>query len=227
MHLVSNSKNPFMNKVPLFLLIIVAFLFGSCSTSKITSVWTPAAVESKAYQKIMVLAIVNEVDRSLREDLEKHLVGDLKELGYNAFSSFIKYGPNAFDRTNEDKIKEKIHSDGVDAVFVIALLDKKRERHYVPNMIFNTPNGRDFYGYYNMTGVRVFAPGYYSVSTRYFWEGNLFNLNTRELIYSAQSRSFDPGSKETLAHEYGKMIVKDMVKRKVLSSQENKVVDIF
>lgn len=38
-------------------------------------------------------------------------------------------------------------------------------------------------------------------------------MNKNELIYSAQSQAFDPVSAESMGHEYGQMIVKDMVKR--------------
>ena len=67
---------------------------------------------------------------------------------------------------------------------------------------------------------RVYGPGYYVTDTRYFWESNLFDVASKELIYSVQTESFDPASSETLAHEYGKLIVKDMVKHRVLSRKE-------
>jgi hypothetical protein len=36
------------------------------------------------------------------------------------------------------------------------------------------------------------------------------------LVYSVQTESFDPGSSESLGHEYGKLIVGNMVQNKVL-----------
>ena len=64
---------------------------------------------------------------------------------------------------------------------------------------------------------RVFEPGYYVTNTSYFWESNFYNLKSAQLIYSVQTKSFNPDDVAALAHEYGKMIVKDMVKQKVLS----------
>jgi len=56
--------------------------------------------------------------------------------------------------------------------------------------------------------------------TRYFWESNLFDVVSKELIYSVQTESFEPASSDILAHEYGKLIVKDMVKSQVLNKKE-------
>lgn len=63
--------------------------------------------------------------------------------------------------------------------------------------------------------------GYFSTNTKYIWESNLYDLANNTLVYSSQSQSFDPLTTETLGHEYGQMIVKDMVKKNVLADSKN------
>jgi hypothetical protein len=107
----------------------------------------------------------------------------------------------------------KLNSSGVDAVITVVLLDKQRERDYVPGRIYYSPYTiyhRRFTGYYNTLYDRIYSPGYYQVNTRYFWESNFYNIKNDELLYSVQTESFDPNSAETLAHEYGKLIVNNM-----------------
>lgn len=53
-------------------------------------------------------------------------------------------------------------------------------------------------------------------TTRYFWETNLYDLRTGDLLCSVQTESFDPLSVEAMAHEYGKLIVADMVNNDIL-----------
>jgi hypothetical protein len=65
-------------------------------------------------------------------------------------------------------------------------------------------------------GARIYEPGYYTEQTNYFWESNFYDLTTKELQYSVQTRSFDSKSAESLGHEYGKLIVDDMVKHNLL-----------
>ena len=60
---------------------------------------------------------------------------------------------------------------------------------------------------------------YYAESTKYFWETNLYNLDDSTLVYSAQSQTFDPTSPQNFGHEYGLMIIKDMVKQGVVQKQ--------
>jgi hypothetical protein len=40
-------------------------------------------------------------------------------------------------------------------------------------------------------------------------------------VYSVQTQSFDPGSSESLGHEYGQLIVKDMVKKNILTDNHS------
>lgn len=156
--------------------------------------------------------------------MEDHLTGDLKDHGYNAVAASAEYGPKAFRSLTEEAVLEKIQNSGFDAVVTIVLLNKEKERFYVPgHAYYYSPYSgyyRRFYGYYNTMYNRVYAPGYYVTNTRYFWESNLFEVASKELIYSVQTESFDPASAETLAHEYGKLIVKDMVKHQVLARKE-------
>lgn len=160
-----------------------------------------------------------EKERSLREDMENHLVGDLQNHGYTAISSLRELGPKAFDNMNEQEVLDKIKDYGVDAVITIVLLDKQRERYYVPSRIYYSPYTiyqRRFYGYYTTIYGRIYTPGYYIRNTKYFWESNFYNMESRELLYSVQTESFDPASAATLSHEYGQMILNDMAKKGIL-----------
>jgi len=49
-----------------------------------------------------------------------------------------------------------------------------------------------------------------------FWESNLYDAVSKKLIYSVQTKSFNPENSEKLAHEYGHLIINDMLKKEVL-----------
>jgi len=102
------------------------------------------------------------------------------------------------------------------------LLDKSKEQYYVPAHRESLPRSvyyRRFGGYYTTVYDRIYTPGYYVTDTRYFWVSNLFDMGSKDLLYSVQTESFDPNSSESLAHEYGKLIVENMVKKHVLVKQ--------
>lgn len=204
------------------IILAILFVFASCTSSRITSSWKAPNVSEKKYKKVLVLGLLLEKDRSLKEKMEEHIVGDLKNLGYDAVCSCEEYSPKAFENMKEGQALEKLSGSGIDAVLTVVLLDKTKERYYVPGRVYYTPYNiyhSRWWGYYSTMHDRIYEPGYYTINTKYFWESNFYDLNTKELLYSAQTQSFDPSSAESMAHEYGRLIVNHMVKNGVLSNQ--------
>jgi hypothetical protein len=203
---------------------IIALFIIACSSTKITSSWKADDFQSKKYKKVLVLGLINDPDRTIRENMEEQLMGDLKELGYDAVCSCDEFGPKAFEKMNEKEALAKLGNSGVDAVLTIVLLDKEKEKYYVPGRVNFSPysiHQNHFWGYYNTMYGRVYSPAYYQTDTRYFWESNFYDLtHGQDLLYSVQSRSFEPGTTKTLGHEYGQLIVKDMLKNNVLVNQK-------
>lgn len=199
-----------------FALLLAA---AGCSSSRITTSWKAENAVPLKYNKIMVLGLIRENDRTIQENMENHFVGDLNDLGYNAVSSLKEYGPKAFDNMDEAAAISKLRNSGVDAIITIVLLDKQKERNYVPGNVYYSPYsfyGNRFWGYRTTLYQRIYEPGYYVTDTKYFWESNLYDMSTQKLIYSVQTESFDPANSEILGHEYGQLIVKDMVNKDIL-----------
>lgn len=201
---------------------LLLFLCG-CAATRITHSWKAENVQPKKFNKLLVLGLNSERDLDVRERMEDHLVGDLKELGYNAVSSLREFGPKTFRNMDEEAAIAKLQNSDIDAVITFVLLDKSRERRYVPGQIYYSPYviyHRHFWGYYTTIYNRIYMPGYYTENTRYFWESNLYDLSTKELICSIQTESFDPASLESLAHENGKLIVGYLVDNHILTRKD-------
>jgi len=210
-----------MKKIKGLGLILLMLAFG-CSTSRITYSWKAQDSSPQKYRKLLVLGLVRDADRSMQARMEDHLVGDLKRLGYVATSSLAEYGPNAFEGMDEVTAVKTLKNSGVDAVITIVLLDKEKERNYIPGRVYYSPYGyyqNRFWGYRTTLYNRIYESGYYVTETKYFWESNLYEMDTQKLIYSVQTKSFGPVNVENMAHEYGQMIVSNMVKNGVLQNQ--------
>jgi hypothetical protein len=212
------------------LLKVLAALFlllslGCGPSMHITSSWKSDRAAGKSYHKIMVLGLIGNADMALRAKMEDHLAGDLRDLGYEAVTATGEYGARAFEGMKEEEALRQLYDKGIDAVLTVVLLDKERERYYVPGRVNYSPYviyHNRFWKYYSTMYDRVYSVGYYVDNTKYFWESNLYDMNDWTLVYSAQSQSFDPASAETLGHEYGMMISKDMVKKNVLQQAGKK-----
>ena len=203
-----------------WMVIAFSFLFlTGCATSRIVHSWESPNLPQKEYKKILVIGIMRDTDQDLREKMENHLVSDLRDKGYNAISSFKEYGPKSFEGLTEEMVLKRMYESGVDGIITIVMLDKKSEFYHNIHRMPESPDivfQRRFWGYYSLISNRIYEPGYTAEFTKYFWESNFYEMEYRELLYSVQTESFDPRSAESLAHEYGKIIVNDMAKRGIL-----------
>lgn len=216
-----------MKRITGLALLFLLLVSGCGPSSRITSSWKADNAQTNNIRKVVVLGLIRDHDRSLREKMEQHLVGDLRSMGYDAVCSCEEYNPKTFENMNEEQAINKLRNSGIDAVLTIVLLDKSRERFYVPGRVYYSPYviyQNRFWRYSRIMYDRIYTEGYYTTNTNYFWESNLYNLATNQLVYSAQSESFDPGSSEQLGNEYGAMIVKDMVNKNVLTNLKEPVL---
>lgn len=214
-----------MRKLFIIIIVIAALpvLFSACSSgTRITSSWKSpdAPTSAAAFKNVMVAAILSDKDRSLQQAMETQLVNDLTAKGISAASSYQTYGPAGF--TNESQARRQLRKSGADAIMTIVLLDKTKEKNYVPGNVTYEPWGWGpyygrFWGYYRYNYGRVYTPGYYTTNTSYFWESNLYDLKkNNKLVYSVQTESFDPSSAASLSKDYSRKIVENMMKEGVL-----------
>jgi hypothetical protein len=201
-------------KIELVVVFVTTMILSSCTALKITNTWKAQDTFLGNYKKILVLGLIRNEDRRIQEKMENHFVSDLQKLGYNAVSSLQEYGPKFFDKMEENEGINKLRNSGFDAVVTIVLLKKIREEKY------NSPidNSR-IWSYRNNIYNRVYEPGYYVIDTKYFWESNFYEMASQKLLYSVQTQCFNMENAEILGHEYGKMIVKNLVKQHMISKQ--------
>lgn len=210
-------KPLYMLKIMGLLCISLVLALVSCSSSKIVSAWGTDAY-SPLHQKIVVFAIVKPNDSVLRQRVEQHVVGDLEALGYNADAATTLYGQR-LRGLNTTQVYEQLQADTVDAVVTVALLNKQMETVYVEQKPQQGPREDEFLKYYEDLNKRITGTGYYTDLTTYFWEGKMYDLKVKELVYMSRSETSNPSSIERLGHEYGKQLVKNMVKKGVLMKQ--------
>ena len=199
--------------------LLVSAFTTACTTTKITSSWKAADLQPKKYSKILVLGLIKDSDRSQQQKMEAHLADDLKSKGYNAVGSLQEFGPKAFSNLTETEAIARLKQSNIEAVVTIVLLDKQKERNYVPGRMYYSPYViyyNRFWPYYGTLNYRIYEPGYYVTDTRYFWESNVYDVSTQSLLYSVQTKSFDPVNSESLGHEYGQLIIADIIKNNIL-----------
>jgi hypothetical protein len=202
-----------------YCLLVVVMLVQCGPATRITSTWKSPDTAINYFNKIMVVGIINENDQSIQKEMEKHLVDDLKELGYDATSAYQVYGPRAFRNLTEEQVNKELQNKDIDAVLTIVLLSRETEKQYRRGSVYYRPGViyyNRFWGYYRSVYTRIETPGYFEIRTNYFWESNLYELNDQKLLFSVQTRSFDPVDISSLAHQYSHNIIQKMAEQSVL-----------
>ncbi len=211
------------------MLLSVCFLFSthfySCSSvTEVSGIWRKPAVSAKKFSKVAVLGVSGDIVK--RAAVENAVVVQLKKLGINAVSgtnilpdSFIDSNADGkVDNEKKEAIQTKFKEQGVDGVFVISLMDVKESERYVPGSTYYTPatGYYPFYNYYSSTYNVVHTPGYYTKTTNYFLSSNFYDLNDEQLLWSAQSETFNPLSLNDFAKSYSASIAEEFLNSGVI-----------
>ncbi len=201
-----------------FLLIIFILIFSTCTTTKLTYIWKENKVPAKIHSKILVLAIIDDTDNRIKDRMEAHISDDLQKLGYDAIPAMQNYGPKHFERFSEIEAVSQIRNWGFDAVLTAVLLDKETEKLYYTN---RNCEPKPFWPYITRRLNNICECCDETTVTNYFWESNFYEMENLNLLYAAQSTSFAVQDIENMSHQYGILLVKNMVKNGLLKKHKN------
>ncbi len=153
-------------------------------------------------------------DNVVRSTIENNMADALHENDVKVIKSVDEFPPKIIkDSIRTETIIERARNKGAGAILTVTLQKKGTETMYVPgNNYIYSPLAR--YSYYDSFGMYYsfwrpyyYDPGYYTVEQVYFFETNLFDAKTGKLIWSAQSKTYDPGSLQSFSKSLAKTVV--------------------
>ena len=213
-----------MKTLKVSLLLLVVVLFASCSSyQEVTSSWVnKAAFKDHVYKKVFILTM-NE-SQNARYTLETDLAKSFNKLGLQTVTSEEVF-PTSFsgsgNRPSKEEILAKAKELNCDLIFTETLLKKETENRYVPGTYWGGgmyepypyfPYYGGFGSYYDYWGPMVYSPGYYVTDHIYFIEGNLFDVPSDKILWSLQSKTFDPSSLNEFSSSYSNLVAQQAVK---------------
>lgn len=212
------------------LLIFLSYFYSCSSVTEVTGTWKKPATVAQKYNKICVLGASKDIVK--RSMVEKAVVTQMSLYGINAVAGVNILPDNFIDSDNNSKVDSedksvlaaKLKEAGVDGVFLITLQDVKKSEQYVPGTSYYAPYSgfypfyNNYWGAYNM----VNTPGYYVQNTNYFLSSNFYNLSTEQLLWSAQSNTFDPQSLSDFTKSYASSVVEQFASSGVVKTTGKK-----
>lgn len=176
----------------------------------------------------MVAGLTQSIDA--KRTIENSMSTALSSKGVAATKSIEVFPPNfGKDITKEDMLNS-IRKKGADAILTVSLVDKQTESRYVPGTYGYTPIPmyNRFWGYYNYMYPTMYSPNYYTEEKIYYMETNLYDADTEELVWSAESETYNPdnlsGFSQTLANIIANKLENDGLIGKQIVKPGNKTV---
>jgi len=204
------------NKKTIAYNVLIALLLISCGPATvITASWKSADIPSQKYNSILVVALTSDIIAKVT--VENEMAAALGGL-VSVLKGSAEIPP---DIRNSDADKETIMNNvknkNIDAILTISLIDKETQSRYIPGgYSYNPIAGYNYYdnfwGYYSYWYPYSYSPGYYVLDRIYFIETNLYDADSEKLIWSAQSRTYNPASLQHFSKEFADIIVATMKK---------------
>jgi hypothetical protein len=211
-----------MKRVSSLLLIFLAVvLLQGCYSTNISASWLSQEHQPRNFKKLLVIGMsTNVVARSTVED---ELVYFFRIKGINAVAASSVLAPDRNITSQPQEVQhDALVKAGFDGVFAISLLEKKETTKYVSGTTNYAPASfyggyyGSFYSYYPHMYSNVYQPGYYAASEEVILNSSLFDVDTGDLMWSAQSETVDQSSLDNFANSYAKSMATTVVKRNVI-----------
>jgi hypothetical protein len=204
-----------MKKLKYLNLVLTAVLLSAActTTTDIMSSYKAPGVTQVSYKKVFVSALTDNA--AVRQTVENELARYMGTKGITTVKSSDAFPPN-FHATGEDKDKDvvlsKIRSSDCDGILTVAMVNKETETRYVQGSGPVGPYYGSYGAYYGYGYGSFYSPGYYTEDKVYYLQTNLFDAKTEKLVWSAQSKTYNPSSLQDLLPGYEKAITDQMIK---------------
>ncbi len=203
-----------------FILIVLAAAFTiACKPStEVTASWrNPDFLPAESAGNIETIFVTAMTDRThVRQKVEHDLASALTDAGFKTIKAIEALPPKFTSDEDPDKKKllEQIRGTGAQAILTVALIDEETETRYNSDYSYAPVPRFGFYGtflgYYNNWYPTLNSPGYYRQDKVYFIETNLYDTKTEKLLWSAQSKTYDPRSLESFSENFAEVVVDKM-----------------
>jgi hypothetical protein len=209
---------------------LISIMILGCASSSLVDIWHDSSFQAPPLGKLLVIAV--RKDATKRHIWEDAFAGELVKRGVAATSSYTLF-PDAPPDTNQ--IIAAVQTNGFDGFLVILRLPTERNTKFVQgyttterdrrNGQYSNPYYDPYYGSYwqrYQTSFReIDHPGYIDSQTVAIRAIDVTTTgNNGRLIWSATSRTPDPGSVTDVQSGIAGLVISELAKRRIISDRK-------
>jgi|SRR5579871_5846840 len=183
-----------------FLALMIISPFAVFAQSEIMNSWRDpnTTIQNPGFHKIVVAALLN--DQGVRRQVEDYMVSMYPG---TAIQSYQLIGDSLV--TDEAAASQQFRNEGYDGIAIIKQTDEQTTQQYVPGRMptyYNTWGG--YWGWRGWGGPHWVAhynpgtPGQVHNEWNWYVQVNVYSLVKNQLIYSANTRTVNPGGRVPL-----------------------------
>jgi len=231
-----NYKSSGSTKIGVFAVLILSLILSACAPSQeISRTWVDReALPKVPYKSVFVIALVQQKNKAV---VEAKVAKVMASKGFKVVKStdvmpVIKQ--TEAGKINKEALVNSIRENNCEALYVIAVKDIKTEKVYgkvdapseVPThqiwdpVIEYTPMEFGYYGiYYNYMSDyqdQKYSVNEYALDRTYFMESNLYDVASEKLIWSIQSKAFNPEDLDSFFKGYSKLLQNQLKKENLV-----------
>jgi hypothetical protein len=216
-----HSMKKFFTRLSLFAGVSCFLLFlQGCSSQRLVTAWKTEHIFPINYSRILVVAILPDEDSSVRQKVEQHFTETLNQTGYQSSSALVQFGAKGLANLGEELTYSKLCDSGIDAVIIVALINKENERG---NEVANTrtfPSNFYFRRIWEYKNSLVLPGNEHTADKTYFWESLLFDLSRLEAVCTIQTHTANRTAQLRAGELLAKPVVQRMIREETLKKQK-------
>lgn len=221
----------------LILAIIVVFAI-SCnpqkkSTMEVIASWVNKPtidslrkVDAGKVNSVFIAALTH--DMTVRSTMERDLAAEATAHGIKPVQSLSVVTPvtGVPDSVLIGAFIRQVEKSGCNAVLLVSLIDSKSDTKYVPgsSYTYDPFMSYGYYGYYPTyyasTYNTISSPGYYVTDNTYYIESNLYDVASRKILFSIQSKAVNPNDIEEASKKFATTLIDEIKANDMLQKRK-------
>ena len=166
---------------------LMSMLSISCASTSLVDSWQNEEVQL-SYQKPMIIGISDS--QQTRQLYEKHFVASLEEEGIEAVPSYTLI--DSKQKINRETVVNAIKGTDIDAVLVTYRIADNADFVHDVSLVNETHEGHD--EQHHLSETIVSKRGYSQKSEIFMLKTDMYSVNSKSLVWSAQTESVGPKS---------------------------------
>ncbi len=204
-----------MNKIKRLTLLTLAlspWLLSACSSTQLVNHWSDARFTSQPLHHVVVYS--KNKDPGIARSVEIDVTKRLSEVTH-ATPAYEIFGDKDLATVPKAEIKAVLLKHNIDGFVVTEVSDITYTEKHVPAEYSRGFWSDGWGGYY--VGNTLVSPGYNYVSTNLYAQGALYAVADGQLVWSAQTKSTDPGNLGDMRQDILNLFTDNLMKAKVLA----------